>query len=773
MSFLLLSKYIACTLPLAFVASVALLRFSQGADRPRAIADAFLSFTVVSYAATEILGHFHSIAFPPFLLLWGAIDGWLFFQLWRVRAKALEFFRIPFELPVSILAVVFAVTLLIACTAAPNNWDSLTYHLPRIEHWIQNRSLDYYPTPDERQNDYGPLAEILLLQLRILSGSDFLYPLIQWMSMLCCVCASYRITRQLGGNGSQCWLASIFVASLPIGILESTSTQNDYVVAALLAAFVTLGLDAISRPKASLALILAAAAAAALSGIVKPTGYVGGIGFAIWFGVALSRGDGVRTFLSRAVGVTLVLLVIMGPPASRYLSADRGTTTRLAVNGSFGIKQTLDNLMRNGMLNFNVGVSDIDSLSNRALEVATSYLGLDTHRRETSFGNFFTSAPPVGLQVLHEDFGPNPVHSLLLIAALLAMAMRWRATLLSRRLPYCIAWLAGILVLAAALRWTPWNTRFQLPFFILGAPIFATALPARFLSARTAAALYLSLALVALPPLFFNQSRQLLPLVPGRPFPVAWERPSYLSQTAMSRLFANNPGLRRPFENAANAIRGARVTQIGLMKADAEDWEYPLWKMLRDEGLDHPVRIEHLGSKHKVDFPLGPFHPQAVIEIGKRTELESTMVGDREFLRAGTSGGVAVLFPADTDGARFWSQGAPEVLDRVAWESEGVHEDGWLAQDGYVVVRAPKPGALVLKGMVPNGIGIERQQLEISTAGGPLLQKQLAPGPFEVAVPIETDRTRLTFKFSNSGILPRGDGRSVGGLLQSSEFRPN
>ena len=737
------------------------------------MADAFLSFTMVSYAATEITGLFHGIAFLPFLLLWVAIDGWLVFLLWRVRAKALEFWRIPFGLPAAILAVIFAITLLIACTAAPNNWDSLTYHLPRIEHWIQSRSLDYYPTPDERQNDYGPLAEILLLQLRILSGSDFLYPLIQWISMLCCVCTVFRITRQLGGNTSQCWLAAIFVASLPIGILESTSTQNDYVVAALLTCFVTLGLDAISRPKASLALILAAAAAATLSGIVKPTGYVGGFGFAIWFGVTLSRGADIRTFISRAAGVTLVLLVIMGPPASRYLSAERETTTRLAVNGSFGIKQTLDNLMRNGMLNFNVGIPDIDGLSNRALEAATSYLGLDAHRRETSFGSYFTSAPPVGLYVLHEDFGPNPVHSLLLIGALLAMAIRWRTTLLSPRLPYCIAWLAGILVLAAALRWTPWNTRFQLPLFILGAPVFATALPARFLAARTAAALYLSLALVAFPPLFFNQSRQLLPLVPGRPFPVAWERPSYLSQTAKARLFANNPGLRRPFENAVNAIRGARVTQIGLMKIDPEGWEYPLWKMLRDEGLDYPVRIEHLGSKHKVDFPLGPFHPQAVLEIGKRTERESTMVGDREFVRAGTSGGVAVLFPADTDWARFWSQGAPEVLDRVAWESEGVHDDGWLAQDGYIVVRAPKSGALVLKGMVPNGIGIERQQLEISTAGGPLSQRQFAPGSFEVVIPIQTDRTRLTFKFSNAGILPRGDGRSVAGLLQSSQFRPD
>ena len=775
MPFVQLLKQIACILPLGFLVAMALLRFSQGADRLRAIADAFLSWTIVSYAATEIFGLFHAIAFLPFLLLWTAIDGWLVYRLWRVRSKAIEFWRMPIGLPALILAFILSITMFIACTGAPNNWDSLTYHLPRIEHWIQDRSLDYYPTSNMRQNDYGPLAEILLLQLRVISGSDFLYSLIQWISMLCSTAVAFRIARQLGGSESQCWLASVFVASLPIGILESTSTQNDYVVAALLACFLTLGLDAISRPKASLGLVLAAAWAAALSGIVKPTGYISGFGFAIWFAFVLSRGVDFRTSISRAAGVTLVLILVMGPPASRYLVAHHGMQTRLSqtsTNGSFGIRQTLDNLIRNGMLNFNVGIPAIDRLSNRAAEVLTSDLGLDTYRQETSFGTFVSSVPPVGLYIFHEDFGPNSVHSLFLILALLATMIRWRTPNPALRIPYCIAWLVGIIIRAALLRWDPWQVRYQLPLFILAAPIFATALPERWLSRRIINAFHLALALVALPPLFFNQSRELVPLVPGQPFPVEWERPSYLTQTANTRLFANNPSLRQPYENAVNAILRARVTQIGLLLHGGDRWEYPIWRLLRDDGLDYPVRIEHLEAEGKADFPLGAFQPEAVFWIDGDKAPASIMVGDRQFERAGPSDVVAIFFPADKNLWRLWSQRVPEVLKRVAWQSDGVYDDGWLAQNGLIVIRAVKAGTLVLKGMVPGGIGIDRQQLEITMQSGQLIQRQLVAGPFEIDIVVETDQTELTFRFANSAILPRGDGRAIGALLESSQFGP-
>lgn len=761
----------ACILPLVFVPGLALLRFSQGVDRPRALADAFLCWTIASYAATEIFAQLQGLAFLPFFLLWAAIDGWLIYRLWPVRAKAMVFCSIPTSLPSAILGLILAATFFIACTAAPNNWDSLTYHLPRIEHWIQNGSLARYPTPDARQNDYGPLAEMLLLQLRILSGSDTLYPLIQWISMLCSVCAAFRIAQQLGGSDIQCWLASAFVASLPIGILESTSTQNDYVVAALLACFVTMGLEAISRPPASLPLVLAAAAAAALSGIVKPVGYISGVGFAVWFACALCRDSDVRTLARRAAGVSSVLILVMGPPAIRYLSADHSSSTRLALNGSFGLKQTFDNLVRNGMLNFIVGHPSIDTRSNRVVEAALSHLALDAHRADTSFGGFVTSSPPSGLYVLHEDFGPNPVHALLLILGLAALAIHGRTMPWSRRTSYCMAWLAGLVVMAALLRWAPWQTRYQLPLFVLGGPLLATSLPQRWLGARMATALNIILLLAALPPLLLNQSRPLLPLIPDRPFPVAWARPSYLAQSSTVRLFANNPALRQPYEDAETALLRSGATRIGLVQTTDSRWEYPIWRLLRDDGLDHPVRIEHLKAQDTTDYPLGAFVPDAVLWLGDGMAPDTMMLGDRQFTRVGPPRAVAALLPADVRWGRVWPHAVPEVLKRLAWQAEGIFDDGWLAQSGGLVVRTTKPGALVLAFMVPGGIGLDTQQLEIGGGPGLLIRKQAAAGSFQIEIPVDKDETALTFNFAHAAILPRGDGRQVGALLQSAHFR--
>src|SRR2546426_7647634 len=45
------------------------------------------------------------------------------------------------------------------------NWDSLTYHLPRVMHWIQQGSVRHYPTACISQIQMGPWAAFVQTHL--------------------------------------------------------------------------------------------------------------------------------------------------------------------------------------------------------------------------------------------------------------------------------------------------------------------------------------------------------------------------------------------------------------------------------------------------------------------------------------------------------------------------------------------------------------------------------------------------------------------------------
>jgi hypothetical protein len=548
--------------------------------------------------------------------------------------------------PFLVVTVIASITLFIALTTVPNNWDSQTYHLPRIEHWIQNRSLVFYPTSITRQNDMGPVAEILLLQLRVLGGSDSLYPIVQWISMLCSVGAVYRITQQLRGSETKGWIAAVFLATLPIGILESTSTQNDYVVAALLCCFVTLGLETIQQPSAPFGLVVAVAAAAGLSGMAKPIGFLFGSGFALWFAIAQIWCSTPRAWVSRAGGVAIVLILIVGPFTARYLSGHDQAQSEVEnafVNKSFGVTQTLDNLIRHGVSNLVTGIPQLDAFTYRLSQSITSGLALDSRRDDTTVPSQPSYTPPIGVYVFHEDNGPNPVHLTLVIAALLMIAVQWRTQASATRI-YFAAWLLGLVAFAAVLRWGLWQVRFHLPAFALAAPLVAMAWPERWSKPATTTALFLFLGFTSLPVLFLNQSRELIPLFRERPLPLLRDRPSYLSTSATERLFVNQQHLLGPYRNAVETIVRSGASQIGLILG-GDSWEYPIWKMLRDHKLDYSIRIEHVGLPSEAQFPLGPFLPE-VLFWNNGDAPPTLRIGGRDFYRAGPPSMIAVYMRA-------------------------------------------------------------------------------------------------------------------------------
>ena len=139
-----------------------------------------------------------------------------------------------------LLAVVFIIGVLaiIAYVSPPNDWDSMTYHMGRVMHWLQNGSVVHYPTHIMRQLGYPPWGEFAIMHLQALAGSDRFAPLVQWVGMLGCLIGVSLIVQEFGYDTKRQLFAAVIVATIPAGILQSTSTKNNYMVSFWLVCFV-------------------------------------------------------------------------------------------------------------------------------------------------------------------------------------------------------------------------------------------------------------------------------------------------------------------------------------------------------------------------------------------------------------------------------------------------------------------------------------------------------------------------------------------------------
>ena len=90
----------------------------------------------------------------------GSAVGWIVVAsagLWRARRPKGEPLEAPEptsagHLPELVVVVLFLVfTGVVAVLSAPNSYDGLSYHLPRVERWIQQGSLRPFATHDPRQ----------------------------------------------------------------------------------------------------------------------------------------------------------------------------------------------------------------------------------------------------------------------------------------------------------------------------------------------------------------------------------------------------------------------------------------------------------------------------------------------------------------------------------------------------------------------------------------------------------------------------------------------
>jgi hypothetical protein len=232
------------------------------------------------------------------------------------------------------IASLLLVALFLAYVAAPATADSMTYHLPRIQHWIQNRSVAPYPTNSERELWPGPGAEFIMLHLEILSGGDRGATLLQWAAYAADIAIVSLIASQLGVTLRGQATAAFLAATIPGAVAQATGSQVELVFAFWLACAVSLGLRlrVMERGDRWLGTALVFGAAIGLAVLTKATAYLYFAPFALWFLVSSLRGAR-STALFCWVIAGLIAIAINAPQYSRNFSVYHNLLGRPGADG--------------------------------------------------------------------------------------------------------------------------------------------------------------------------------------------------------------------------------------------------------------------------------------------------------------------------------------------------------------------------------------------------------------------------------------------------------
>lgn len=622
---------------LVFISLVILFLIFHNSERDwrTSVLSAAVTWGTIVTLGTETLSIGQKITFGwvlGFWLLTNIILGWIYYRLLKIGKRSLYRPIIPDINPVLLVLLVgitfiVATVTVISLVAPPNNWDSMTYHMARVVHWIQNHSLAHYPTYYSAQLVHPPFAEVAILHLQILSGGDRFANLVQVFSMIGSIIGASLIAKQLGSEKRGQIFAAVFSTTLPMGILQSSSTQNDYAVCfwlVCLAHFVLLTLPYKNPP---IYLVLSIGASCGLATYTKSSGYIFAFPFMVWLFFAYINQMrwkiwqpltiAATVFLSLNIGHYLRNLNVYGSPIS---AAEYAIDYKPEL---YSIQSLISNIIRNlsihadlvrhlGLQGF---IEPFTGKLARLITIVHGLIGLDiSDPRITHPPNSYQGVPGLSFD---ENVAGNPLH-LLLIFITIAILFFYKKVRKDRKLiTYLLCLIAGFLLLCLMLKFQPYQSRHHLPLFVLFSP-FVGVIFEQVFNRHLLTVLAVILLVTSMQFVFSNKFR-----------PIASEK-NIFNTNRIELYFTNRPRLIEPYLQAANFMKTKTCSEIGLSLGDekvpdSHYWEYPFWVILQQNQqqtvkFQHILNPQNLYAMNPRIYPPKDFQPCAIIAVRREKQ---------------------------------------------------------------------------------------------------------------------------------------------------------
>lgn len=582
-------------------------------DWRESILAAYVTVGVLISISTEIMGAFHAINSTAILSFWLSILVITLLLVIRYRTKKT---RQPFSLKTAggfecavliTLSVYYLVTLLIALIAPPNTNDSLQYHMSRVMHWVVNQSVGFYATPIDRQLWMPPFAEYSILHLFLLSNSDRFVNLVQWFSMAGSAAVVTLIARQIGVKPRGQWFAALFTLTLPMGILQSTSTQTDYVAGfwSLCVFYFVLSecRKFLLGGKAGFSLnSILLVFSFSLGVLTKGTVFAFVFPVLLYYLIVL-----IRKHLWKVIGGMVLLggvctFLLNGPVWLRNYSiygSVLGPGLSSVGSSTYAPGSVFSTALKNATNQLALPVGPGNKAMYVVLEKIHETLGLDINDPRTSLNEYRIRFS------YHEDFAGNPGHFLFWILSTVFISSLfivrslyphiptgWKVRQLVEKYPlpidrafsYTLILIAGYFLFALLFKWQFYNSRLLLPWLIAIGP----------LAGWVSEAVRPRIVLVILTALYAIGGLHYLLANPSRPLIRVGENKSILLASRTEVQFNNSPEIREGLISVVVAAKDYDCGSFGL-ELDSNTPEYLIWYILAAN--DQPVyRVENLSS---------------------------------------------------------------------------------------------------------------------------------------------------------------------------------
>lgn len=139
---------------------------------------------------------------------------------------------------IGFVIIIGIMNLYLVFNLAPGNHDSMTSHLARVAYYLQQGSYEFYQANFWGQVVHPRNSTSLFLYSYVVTGSENLTQLVQYISYWITLLSIYGISTKAGMSRNQS-LFSALVGGLLISVLmQSTTTQNDLLLTAYIGSIV-------------------------------------------------------------------------------------------------------------------------------------------------------------------------------------------------------------------------------------------------------------------------------------------------------------------------------------------------------------------------------------------------------------------------------------------------------------------------------------------------------------------------------------------------------